>query len=111
MQKFSLENLTELLENCVEPPLPGGPARLFPHRRKEDMNWKLSKIVRNREFKVENINIFDLEWNKEGETELKDVAHAMRRPFDICTVTVNEKPFRFAVCEIAQNVFCFYLPE
>lgn len=75
------------------------------------MNWKLSKIVRNREYKVKDINIFDLDWEKEGQVELKDVAHAMRRPFDICTVNTPEGPFKFAVCEIAQNVHCFYLPE
>lgn len=74
------------------------------------MDWKLSKIVRNREYHIENVNLFDLEWQKEGQVEPKDVAHAMRRSFDICTVTIRGNTVRFAVCEIAQNVFCFYLP-
>lgn len=74
------------------------------------MDWKLSKIVRNREYKIEDINIFDLEWKKEGQVELKDVAHAMRKSFDICSVNIRENTVRFAVCEIAQNVYCFYLP-
>lgn len=73
------------------------------------MNWKLSRIVRNNEFKVDGVNIFDLQWNKEGEVELKDVAHAMRRTFDINTVDINGKQFKFAVCEIGTNVFCFYV--
>lgn len=75
------------------------------------MGWKLAKMVRNHEYKVEGVNIFNLEWKKEGQVELKDVAHAMRKQFDICTVEVNGKPFQFAVCEIAQNVHCFYLPD
>ena len=75
------------------------------------MGWKLAKMVRNHEYKVDGVNIFDLEWNKEGQVELKDVAHAMRKQFDICTVDVNGTPFRFAVCEIAQNVHCLYLPD
>lgn len=74
------------------------------------MGWKLAKMVRNNEYKVDGVNIFDLEWVKEGHVELKDVAHAMRRQFDVCTVDINGKPFKFAVCEIAQKVFCFYLP-
>ena len=73
------------------------------------MNWKLSKIVRNKDYKVDGVNIFDLQWNKEGEVELKDVAHAMRRTFDINSVDVNGKLFKFAVCEIGTNVFCFYV--
>lgn len=73
------------------------------------MNWKLSKIVRNKDYKVDGVNIFDLQWNKEGEVELKDVAHAMRRTFDINSVDINGKLFKFAVCEIGTNVFCFYV--
>ena len=75
------------------------------------MGWKLSKIVRNNDYRVDGVNIFDLEWKKDGQVELKDVAHAMRRMFDICTVDVNGKEFRFAVCEIANKVFNFYLPD
>ena len=55
------------------------------------MNWKLSKIVRNNTYMVDGVNIFDLEWKKDGQVELKDVAHAMRRPFDVCSVDVNGK--------------------
>ena len=73
------------------------------------MNWKLSKIVRNNEYKVDGVNIFDLEWKKEGEVELKDVAHATKAMFDINSVEVNGNPFRFAVCEIGTKVFCFYV--
>ncbi len=73
------------------------------------MNWKLSKIVRDNKYVVDGVNIFDLEWKKEGEVELKDVAHAMRRMFDICTVDINGKEFKFAVCEIARNVYNFYV--
>lgn len=72
------------------------------------MNWKLSKMVRNNTFMIDGVNLFDLEWKKEGEVELKDVAHAMRRMFDVCTVEINGKEFKFAVCEIAKNVFSFY---
>jgi hypothetical protein len=75
----------------------------------DHMNWKLSKIVRNNTYMVDGVNIFDLEWKKDGQVELKDVAHAMRRPFDVCSVDVNGKEFKFAVCEIGRNVFCFYV--
>ena len=73
------------------------------------MNWKLSKIVRNKTYKVNDVNLFDLEWKKEGEVELKDVATGMRKMFDICTVDINSEEFKFAVCEIANNVYCFYV--
>jgi len=76
------------------------------------MAWKIAKIVRNDEYKVNNVNIFDLEWKKDGETvELKDVAHAMKRKFDVCSVNINGNEFKFAVCEIAQGVFNFYIPD
>lgn len=75
------------------------------------MNWKLSKMVRNNRYLIGDVNLFDLEWKKEGEVELKDVAHAMRRMFDVCTVEIDGKEFKFAVCEIAQNVFSFYVAE
>ena len=73
------------------------------------MNWKLSKIVRNNTYVVDGVNLFDLEWKKEGEVELKDVAHAMKKMFDICTVEINGNEFKFAVCEIAKNVYNFYV--
>lgn len=75
------------------------------------MGWKLSKMVRNNVYKVDDVNLFDLEWAKEGQVELKDVAHAMRRMFDICTVKINGSDFKFAVCEIAQGVYNFYIPD
>ena len=75
------------------------------------MGWKLSKIVHNNEYKVDGTNVFGLEWKKEGQVELKDVAHAMRKMFDICTVDINGKEFRFAVCEIAKNMYNFYIPD
>lgn len=112
-QAFSLDVLSKLFGDSAELPFSytSGSALLLHYlRRQENMDWKLAKMVRNREYKIDGINIFDLEWEKEGQVELKDVAHAMRRPFDICKVTLNEKTIRFAVCEIAQNVYCFYLP-
>jgi len=75
------------------------------------MGWKLAKIVRNNEYKIDGINLFDLEWRKDGQTELKDVAHAMRRMFDICTVELNGREMKFAVCEIARGVYNFYIPD
>lgn len=74
------------------------------------MGWKLAKMVGNKTYMVDGVNIFDLEWKKEGEVELKDVAHAMKKMFDICTVDINGKEFKFAVCEIAQGMYNFYLP-
>ena len=76
------------------------------------MEWKLARMVNNRKYVLEGVNIFDLEWKKTGEqVELKDVAHAARKMFDVCTVDLNGKEFKFAVCEIANNTFCFYLPK
>ncbi len=75
------------------------------------MAWKLSKIVSNDEFKIDDVNIFTLDWEKTGQVELKDVAHSMRRSFDVCTVEINNKKFEFAVCEIAQKVYNFYVPD
>lgn len=75
------------------------------------MGWKLSKIVRSNVYKVDDVNIFDLEWKKDGQIELKDVAHGMRKMFDVCTVDLGGgKEFRFAVCEIANHVYNFYIP-
>ena len=75
------------------------------------MGWKLAKIVRNDNYTIDGVNIFGQTWQKNGQIELKDVAHAMKRPFDICSVDLNGKRFDFAVCEIAQGVFNFYLPD
>ena len=76
------------------------------------MGWKLAKIVRNDEYRVDNINIFSLDWKKDGGTvELKDVAHGIKRQFEVCSVDINGNEFKFAVCEIAQGVFNFYIPD
>lgn len=75
------------------------------------MEWKLAKIVRNREYKIRGINLFDCEWKVEGTIQLKDVAHAMKREFDVCTADINGDTFKFAVCEIAKDVFNFYIPN
>lgn len=75
------------------------------------MGWKLAKIVRNNTYMMDGINIFDCPWDKKGQVELKDVAHAMRRPFDICTAQLGDKEVSFAVCQIAQGVYNFYLPD
>lgn len=74
------------------------------------MDWKLAKIVSNNIYKVDGVNLFDGNWKKEGQVELKDVAHGMKKMFDIYTADINGNIFKFAVCEIAQGVYNFYLP-
>ena len=75
------------------------------------MNWKLAKVVRNNSvYRIDGVNLFDCKWEKEGQVELEDIAHGMRKMFDVCTADINGAPFKFAVCEIAQGVYNFYLP-
>ena len=77
------------------------------------MNWKLAKIVRNRIYKVEGINLFDVAWQETGETvkNLKDVIHGQRFDFPVYTAQINGTEIRFAVKEVADEVFVFYIPE
>ena len=73
------------------------------------MNWKLGKLVKNNNYKLWDVNVFDYEWIDAGETaHLKDFTDGIRKDFNVYYIVVNDEKKYFAVMPRGKDTWLFY---
>jgi hypothetical protein len=73
------------------------------------MNWKLGKLVKNNNYKLWNVNLFDHEWIDTEETVLlKDFTDGIRKDFKIYYVELDGVKKYFACIPRGKDTWLFY---
>ncbi len=74
------------------------------------MEWKLGKLIKNRNYKLWGVNIFDCPWTDTGETVLlKDYTDGIRKDFKIYSVDVEGEAHCFAAMERGADTWLFFV--
>jgi len=76
------------------------------------MDWKLGKLIKNKNYKLWNVNIFDYEWVPTGEVAyLKDYTDGIRKNFIVYTINVDGVTHTFAAIERGSNTWLFFIGQ
>ena len=77
------------------------------------MKWNFSKTITDNEpYFIQNINIWDKEWNNTGEKiNIKDPLYNQNYTFEVYEIANNGKRILFSAGEFSNNIWGIYEPE
>ena len=77
------------------------------------MKWNFSKTITDNEpYFIQNINIWDKEWNNTGEKiNIKDPLYNQNYTFEVYEIINNGKKILFSAGEFSNNIWGIYEPE